>query len=120
VLVTGYDIIFFWVARMIFSGIEHTGQTPFHTVFIHGIVRMSKAGRCRSRSETASIRSKYIDSFGADALRYALVTVNAPGNDQRFSTEKIEAPQFHQQDLERLPFHGDESRRRNGLFLREP
>jgi len=91
VLVTGYDIIFFWVARMIFSGIEQTGQTPFHTVFIHGIVR-DEQGRKMSKSLGNGIDPlEIIDNQGADALRYALVTGNAPGNDQRFSLEKIEA-----------------------------
>ncbi len=91
VLVTGYDIIFFWVARMIFSGIAHTGQTPFHTVFIHGIVRDEK-GRKMSKSLGNGIDPlEIIDELGADALRYALVTGNAPGNDLRFSKEKIEA-----------------------------
>jgi len=91
VLVTGYDIIFFWVARMIFSGLAHTGQTPFHTVFIHGIVRDEK-GRKMSKSLGNGIDPlEIIDELGADALRYALVTGNAPGNDLRFSKEKIEA-----------------------------
>ena len=91
VLVTGYDIIFFWVARMIFSGIEHTGQTPFHTVFIHGIVRDAQ-GRKMSKSLGNGIDPlEIIDEYGADALRYALVTGNAPGNDLRFQKEKIEA-----------------------------
>ncbi len=91
VLVTGYDIIFFWVARMIFSGLAHTGQAPFHTVFIHGIVRDSE-GRKMSKSLGNGIDPlEIIDEFGADALRYALVTGNAPGNDQRFQKEKIEA-----------------------------
>ena len=91
VLVTGYDIIFFWVARMIFSGIEHTGQTPFHTVFIHGIVRDAE-GRKMSKSLGNGIDPlDIIDEYGADALRYALVTGNAPGSDQRFQTDKIEA-----------------------------
>ncbi|MDD2533797.1 MAG: valine--tRNA ligase [Eubacteriales bacterium] len=91
VLVTGYDIIFFWVARMIFSGLEHTGQAPFHTVFIHGIVRDAQ-GRKMSKSLGNGIDPlEIIDEYGADALRYALVTGNAPGNDLRFSKEKIEA-----------------------------
>ncbi len=91
VLVTAYDIIFFWVARMIFSGLEHTGQTPFHTVFIHGIIRDAE-GRKMSKSLGNGIDPlEIIDEFGADALRYALVTGNAPGNDQRFQKEKIEA-----------------------------
>lgn len=91
VLVTGYDIIFFWVARMIFSGLEHTGQVPFHTVFIHGMVRDSD-GRKMSKSLGNGIDPlEIIDQYGADALRYALVSGNAPGNDQRFQLEKIEA-----------------------------
>jgi len=91
VLVTAYDIIFFWVARMIFSGLEHTGQTPFHTVFIHGIIRDAE-GRKMSKSLGNGIDPlEIIDEYGADALRYALVTGNAPGSDQRFQKEKIEA-----------------------------
>ncbi|NLW12479.1 MAG: valine--tRNA ligase [Clostridiaceae bacterium] len=91
VLVTGYDIIFFWVARMIFSGLEHTGEVPFHTVFIHGIVRDGE-GRKMSKSLGNGIDPlEIIDEYGADALRYALVSGNAPGNDQRFQTDKIEA-----------------------------
>ena len=91
VLVTAYDIIFFWVARMIFSGLEHTGQTPFHTVFIHGIIRDAE-GRKMSKSLGNGIDPlEIIDEYGADALRYALITGNAPGSDQRFQKEKIEA-----------------------------
>ncbi|MCQ2413895.1 MAG: valine--tRNA ligase [Clostridia bacterium] len=90
-LVTGYDIIFFWVARMIFSGLEHTGKKPFSTVFIHGLVRDAQ-GRKMSKSLGNGIDPlKVIDEFGADALRFALATGNAPGNDMRFSDEKIEA-----------------------------
>ncbi len=91
VLVTGYDIIFFWVARMIFSGMEHMGEKPFSTVFIHGLVRDAQ-GRKMSKSLGNGIDPlKVIDEFGADALRFALATGNAPGNDMRFSDEKIEA-----------------------------
>ena len=91
VLVTGYDIIFFWVARMIFSGLEHTGKAPFHTVFIHGLVR-DKLGRKMSKSLGNGIDPlEVIDKYGADALRYALAAGNSPGNDMRFSEEKIEA-----------------------------
>ena len=91
VLVTGYDIIFFWVARMIFSSLEHTGKAPFHTVFIHGLVR-DKLGRKMSKSLGNGIDPlEVIDKYGADALRYALATGNSPGNDMRFSEEKIEA-----------------------------
>ena len=91
VLVTGYDIIFFWVARMIFSAIEHTGKTPFSTVFIHGLVRDAQ-GRKMSKSLGNGIDPlKVIEEYGADALRFALATGNAPGNDMRFSDEKIES-----------------------------
>ena len=91
VLVTGYDIIFFWVARMIFSGLEHMGREPFSTVFIHGLVRDAK-GRKMSKSLGNGIDPlEVIDKYGADALRFALATGNAPGNDMRFSDEKIEA-----------------------------
>lgn len=90
-LVTGYDIIFFWVARMIFSGIEHMGEVPFNTVFIHGIVRDSQ-GRKMSKSLGNGIDPlEIIDKYGADALRFNLATGNSPGNDIRFSDEKVEA-----------------------------
>ena len=90
-LVTGYDIISFWVSRMIFSGLIHTGEVPFHTVFIHGLVRDSQ-GRKMSKSLGNGIDPlEIIDKYGADALRFALATGNAPGNDMRFSDEKIEA-----------------------------
>ena len=90
-LVTGYDIITFWVSRMIFSGIEHTGREPFSKVFIHGLVRDAK-GRKMSKSLGNGIDPlEIIEKFGADALRFALTTGNAPGNDMRFSDEKIEA-----------------------------
>ena len=90
-LVTGYDIIFFWVARMIFSGLEHMDKEPFSTVFIHGLVRDAQ-GRKMSKSLGNGIDPlEIIDKYGADALRYALATGNSPGNDMRFSDEKIEA-----------------------------
>ena len=90
-LVTGYDIITFWVSRMIFSGLEHMGEKPFSTVFIHGLVRDAQ-GRKMSKSLGNGIDPlKVIDEYGADALRFALATGNAPGNDMRFSDEKIEA-----------------------------
>ena len=90
-LVTGYDIIFFWVARMIFSGLEHMGKEPFSTVFIHGLVRDAQ-GRKMSKSLGNGIDPlEVIRQYGADALRYALATGNSPGNDMRFSDEKIEA-----------------------------
>ena len=91
VLVTGYDIIFFWVARMIFSGCEHTGKPPFHTVFIHGLVRDDK-GRKMSKSLGNGIDPlEMADRYGADALRFNLITGNSPGNDMRFYVEKCEA-----------------------------
>ena len=91
VLVTGYDIIFFWVARMIFSGCEHTGKTPFHTVLIHGLVR-DNLGRKMSKSLGNGIDPlEMIDKYGCDALRMNMVTSNSPGNDMRFYTERCEA-----------------------------
>ena len=91
VLVTGYDIIFFWVIRMVFSGYAHTGKSPFHTVLIHGLVRDSQ-GRKMSKSLGNGIDPlEIIDKYGADALRLTLVTGNAPGNDMRFYNERVEA-----------------------------
>ncbi len=91
VLVTGYDIIFFWVARMIFSGCEHTGQTPFSTVLIHGLVRDDK-GRKMSKSLGNGIDPlEMIDKFGCDALRMNMIMGNSPGNDMRFYVERCEA-----------------------------
>jgi len=91
VLVTGYDIIFFWVSRMIFSALEHTGKPPFKHVFIHGLVRDSQ-GRKMSKSLGNGIDPlEIIDKYGADALRFTLATGNAPGNDMRFYLERVEA-----------------------------
>ena len=91
VLVTGYDIIFFWVARMIFSACEQTKRPPFHTVFIHGLVRDDK-GRKMSKSLGNGIDPlEMADQYGADALRFNLITGNSPGNDMRFYTERCEA-----------------------------
>ncbi|MCI6690104.1 MAG: valine--tRNA ligase [Clostridiaceae bacterium] len=91
VLVTGYDIIFFWVIRMVFSGYEQTGKCPFHHVLIHGLVRDS-LGRKMSKSLGNGIDPlEIIDKYGADALRLTLVTGNAPGNDMRFYMERVEA-----------------------------
>ena len=91
VLVTGYDIIFFWVARMIFSGCEHTGKTPFNTVLIHGLVRDDK-GRKMSKSLGNGIDPlEMIEKYGCDALRMNMVTGNSPGNDMRFYVERCEA-----------------------------
>lgn len=90
-LVTGYDIIFFWVSRMIFSGVEHMHATPFETVYIHGLVRDAQ-GRKMSKSLGNGIDPlEIIDQYGADALRFTLATGNSPGNDMRFSTERVEA-----------------------------
>ncbi len=90
VLVTGYDIIFFWVIRMVFSGYAHTGKSPFHTVLIHGLVRDSQ-GRKMSKSLGNGIDPlEIIDNYGADALRLTLITGNAPGNDMRFYNERVE------------------------------
>lgn len=91
VMVTGYDIIFFWVARMIFSGMEQMKEEPFRTVFIHGLVR-DEQGRKMSKSLGNGIDPlEMADKYGADALRYNLVTGNAPGNDMRFYKDKCEA-----------------------------
>lgn len=91
VLVTGYDIIFFWVIRMIFSGYEQMGKAPFHTVLFHGLVRDSQ-GRKMSKSLGNGIDPlEVIDKYGADALRLTLITGNAPGNDMRFYWERVEA-----------------------------
>ena len=91
VLVTGYDIIFFWVIRMIFSGYEQMGEKPFHTVLFHGLVRDSQ-GRKMSKSLGNGIDPlEIIDKYGADALRLTLITGNAPGNEMRFYSERVEA-----------------------------
>ena len=91
VLVTGYDIIFFWVARMIFSGCEQMGKPPFHTVLIHGLVRDAQ-GRKMSKSLGNGVDPlEIIDQYGADALRFSLVMGVSPGNDMRFSTDKVES-----------------------------
>ncbi len=90
VLATGYDIIFFWVARMIFSSLHQTGRVPFHTVLIHGLVR-DELGRKMSKSLGNGVNPlEMIDLYGADALRFALITGNAPGNDLRWRDEKFE------------------------------
>ena len=90
-LVTGYDIIFFWVARMIFSGLEHMGEVPFNTVFFHGLIRDAQ-GRKMSKSLGNGVDPlDVISVYGADALRFTLVTANSPGNDLRFSEEKVSA-----------------------------
>ena len=91
VLVTGYDIIFFWVARMVFMGLEFMNDVPFRTVFIHGLLRDGE-GRKMSKSLGNSVDPiEVIDEVGADSLRFTLVTGNAPGNDMRFYDERVEA-----------------------------
>ena len=90
-LVTGYDIIFFWVARMIFSGVEHMGETPFETVLIHGLVR-DEQGRKMSKSLGNGVDPlEVVDEYGADALRFSLVMGVSPGNDTRYSRDKVES-----------------------------
>ena len=116
VLVTGYDIIFFWVIRMVFSGYEQTGKCPFNTVLIHGLVRDSQ-GRTMSKSLGNGIDPlEVIDKYGADALRMTLITGNAPGNDMRFYWERVEASRnfankvwnasrFIMMNMEKAPVH---------------
>ena len=116
VLVTGYDIIFFWVIRMVFSGYEQTGKCPFNTVLIHGLVRDSQ-GRKMSKSLGNGIDPlEVIDKYGADALRMTLITGNAPGNDMRFYYERVEnsrnfankvwnASRFIMMNMEKAPVH---------------
>lgn len=91
VLVTGYDIIFFWVARMIFSGMEHMKEAPFHTVLIHGLIRDSQGKKMSKSSGNGVDPIEMIDQFGADALRFNIITGNSPGNDTRFYVERCEA-----------------------------
>ncbi len=91
VLVTGYDIIFFWVARMIFSGCEHTGKTPFHTVLIHGLVRDNQGSKMSKSLGNGIDPLEMIEKYGCDALRMNMVTGNSPGNDMRFYVERCEA-----------------------------
>ena len=116
VLVTGYDIIFFWVIRMVFSGYEQTGKCPFNTVLIHGLVRDSQ-GRKMSKSLGNGIDPlEVIDKYGADALRMTLITGNAPGNDMRFYWERVaasrnfankvwNASRFIMMNMEKAPVH---------------
>ena len=91
VLVTGYDIIFFWVVRMMFSGLEHMGEVPFKNVLIHGLVRDSQGCKMSKSLGNGIDPLEVIDKYGADALRLTLVTGNAPGNDMRFYWERVEA-----------------------------
>ena len=91
VLVTGYDIIFFWVARMIFSACEQTGKPPFHTVLIHGLIRDPQGKKMSKSAGNGVDPIEMIDRFGADALRFNIITGNSPGNDTRFYVERCEA-----------------------------
>ena len=91
VLVTGYDIIFFWVARMIFSGMEQMNKAPFHTVLIHGLIRDSQGKKMSKSAGNGVDPIEMIDRFGADALRFNIITGNSPGNDMRFYVERCEA-----------------------------
>ncbi len=91
VLVTGYDIIFFWVARMIFSSLEQTDREPFHTVLIHGLIRDSQGKKMSKSAGNGVDPLEMIDRFGADALRFNIITGNSPGNDMRFYVERCEA-----------------------------
>ncbi|HYP40235.1 MAG TPA: valine--tRNA ligase [Chloroflexia bacterium] len=90
VMETGYDILFFWVARMIFQGIENTGQPPFHTVYLHGLVRDEKGQKMGKSKGNVVDPLKMADKYGSDALRIALMTNSSPGNDQKFSEQRIE------------------------------
>jgi valyl-tRNA synthetase len=112
VLVTGYDIIFFWVARMIFSGCEHTKKPPFHTVLIHGLIRDEK-GRKMSKSLGNGIDPlEMIDQFGCDALRFNLVTATAREMICAFSPSAANYEKLCKQDLERKPLCHDEPHHR--------
>ncbi len=91
VLVTGYDIIFFWVARMIFSGMEHMKKEPFKTVLIHGLIRDPQGKKMSKSAGNGVDPIEMIDRFGADALRFNIITGNSPGNDMRFYVERCEA-----------------------------
>ncbi|MEG1863426.1 MAG: class I tRNA ligase family protein, partial [Oscillospiraceae bacterium] len=90
-LVTGYDIIFFWVARMIFSGIEHTGEVPFKNVFLHGMVRDANGLKMSKSLGNGIDPLEIVDQYGADALRFTLATGSSAGNDTRYSEEKVKA-----------------------------
>ena len=109
VMVTGYDIIFFWVARMIFSGCEQMKKIPFHTVLIHGLVRDDK-GRKMSKSLGNGIDPlEMAEKYGADALRFNLITGNSPGQRHPVLHGKVRGhAQLRQQDLERQPLRDDE------------
>ena len=91
VLETGYDILFFWVARMIMMGIENTGQVPFRTVFLHGLIRDATGAKMSKTRGNTMDPLELIDQYGTDALRFALTTGTAPGNDLRFGENRLEA-----------------------------
>ncbi|MCL2568371.1 MAG: valine--tRNA ligase [Oscillospiraceae bacterium] len=91
VLVTGYDILFFWVARMIFSGLEQMGEAPFHTVLLHGLIRDSEGQKMSKSAGNGVDPIEVIDTYGADALRFNIITGNSPGNDMRYYNERCEA-----------------------------
>ena len=93
-LVTGYDIIFFWVARMIFSACENMGSAPFKTVFMHGIVRDENGIKMSKSLGNGIDPLEVIDKYGADALRFFLATGNTPGNDMRYSDKRVEAVSY--------------------------
>ena len=91
VMETGYDILFFWVARMIMMGLENTGQVPFHTVYLHGLIRDAQGAKMSKSRGNVIDPLQAIDTYGADALRFAITTGTTPGNDNRLSPEKLEA-----------------------------
>ena len=91
VLETGYDILFFWVARMIMMGLQNTGQVPFRKVYLHGMIRDERGAKMSKTKGNVLDPLELIDIFGADALRYALTTGNSAGNDMRLNEQKLEA-----------------------------
>ncbi len=108
-LVTGYDIIPFWVMRMMFSGLEHTGEVPFDTVLIHGLVRFTGDVKCAKSLGNGIDPLEVIDKYGADALRFTLITGNAPGNDMKLYWERVEASRNFAKSLECFKIYPDES-----------
>ena len=88
---TGYDILFFWVARMIMMGLENMGEIPFHTVYLHGLIRDEKGGKMSKTKGNVVNPVQVIDAYGTDALRFALATGTSPGNDMKLAPQKLEA-----------------------------